>query len=379
MSNLSGTLRRVVVVQRRLTHYRVPFFNQLRALLYQEGIELQLLIGEGTLAEKQKKDEGFLNWAITIPTRYLLDGNLCWQPFGSYARGANLVIVAHENKLLYNHWLLSFGRPQRIAFWGHGRNMQSQQPASLKEIFKRWTIRKVDWWFAYTDISAALVAETGFSRQKTTVVDNAVDTDELAQYCEQVGATDCRLMRKKLGLGDGPIGLFLGSLYKAKRLDFLVEAAQQVRNLIPGFQLVVVGAGPKQAQIEAAAHQHSWLHYLDALHGRDKATALVLADVMLNPGLIGLGILDSFVSGTPIFTTNCGIHSPEISYLESGKNGVMTANDVNSYTAAVVAALLQPETLAKLRAGALASAPQHSINGMADRFCAGILACLSAS
>lgn len=373
------TLHRVVIVQRRLTHYRVPFFNRLRALLCQEGIELQLLIGEGTLAEKQKKDEGFLDWAITIPTRYLLDGNLCWQPFGSYLSGANLIIVAHENKLLYNHWLLSFGRPQRIAFWGHGRNMQSHQPDNLKEIFKRWTIRKVDWWFAYTDITAALVAETGFSRQKITVVDNTIDTDELAQYCELVSAADCHFMRKQLGLGDGPVGLFLGSLYKDKRLDFLVEAAQQVRSLIPGFQLVVVGAGPNQVQIKAAAHQHSWLHYLEALHGRDKATALVLADVMLNPGLVGLGILDSFVSGTPMFTTNCGIHSPEISYLESGKNGVMTANDVNSYSAAVASVLLQPKTLVELRVGALASAPRYSIDGMADRFCAGILACLSFS
>src|SRR6185312_13343866 len=102
---------RVVVVERQLLQYRVACYEKLRELLAAEGIELQLLIGTGTPAEQMKKDEVTLPWAIRIPTRYLLREKVCWQPFGRYARNADLVIVMHENKLVYNLWLLSLGRP----------------------------------------------------------------------------------------------------------------------------------------------------------------------------------------------------------------------------------------------------------------------------
>lgn len=368
--------RRVVIVERQLLHYRIGLYQKLRPLLEQKGVELQLLIGEGTALEAQKKDEAELDWAIRIPTHYLVGDRLCWQPFGAYARDADMVIVMHENKLLYNLWLLSFGRPRRLAFWGHGRNMQSNRPGGIKELFKRWTINKVDWWFAYTEMSAQLVSQTGFPRERTTVVENAVDTMEMTSYCAEVGAERCNQLRQTLGLVGGPIGLYLGSLYREKRIDFLLQAALLIRQRVPGFQLLVVGAGPEQGLIEAAARQHPWIHYCGHLQGRQKATVLVLADIMLNPGLVGLGILDSFASGTPMFTTDCGLHSPEISYLESGKNGVMTANDVHAYADAISTVLSDPAALERLRNGALAVAPRYTIENMAERICEGIVRCL---
>lgn len=340
-------------------------------------MELQLLVGEGTPEEKKKKDEVDLDWTIKLPTRYLLGNRICWQPFGAYARGSDLVVVMHENKLIYNLWLMSFGRPRRLAFWGHGRNMQSDRPDGLRERFKRWTINKVDWWFAYTESSAALVTYSGFPRARTTVVDNAVDTREMTEFCRQVDAAERQRLRAEMGLENGPVGLYVGSLYKDKRLDFLLDAARRIRARVPGFQLLVVGAGPDQGLIEDAAREHRWIRYLGPLHGRQKANVLTLADVMLNPGLVGLGILDSFVSGSPMFTTDCGLHSPEISYMVSGENGVMTDDDVIAYSGAVIATLNDPAALDRLKQGALATAPRYTVENMANRLCNGIMACIA--
>lgn len=377
MKNTVKSKPRVVIVERQLLQYRVGFYNRLRARLEEEGIELQLLIGTGTLEEEKKKDQVMLDWTIHIPTRYLFGSKLCWQPFGAYARDADLVIVMHENKIIYNLWLMSFGRPKRLAFWGHGKNMQSDKPDGLKERFKRWTVNKVDWWFAYTESSADLVTSAGFPRECTTVVENAIDTEEMTAFCKQVTSAVCQRKREELNLGDGPIGLYLGSLYKEKRLDFLLEAAFRIRAKIPDFQLLVVGAGPDQEIIENAAAQHSWIHYLGPLQDKSKAVALVLADVMLNPGLVGLGILDSFASGTPMFTTDCGLHSPEISYMSPGKNGIITRDDVNDYADTVVSVLQQPEAIARLSNGALSSAPRYTVENMAERILNGICSCLS--
>lgn len=370
---------KVLIVERQLLQYRLEFYEDLRHILDKEGIDLQLLIGDGTPAEAQKKNQVSLDWAMRIPTHYLFGTSLCWQPFGQQAKDADLVIVMHENKILYNLWLMSFGRPKRLAFWGHGRNMQSDHPNGLKERFKRWTINKVDWWFAYTKSSAALVEEAGFPSRRMTVVDNAVDTQKLAKLCREVSPTDYQLKRDELQLGNGPVALYLGSLYKEKRLDFLLDAAFKIRQRIPDFQLLVAGAGPEEMQIVEAARAHPWIHYLGPVQEKNKAVALVLADVILNPGLVGLGILDSFASGTPMFTTDCGLHSPEISYLSSGHNGVMTDNDVDIFANTVSDALQRPEILLTLRKGALSSAPHYTISNMVNRTQSGIRACLSSS
>lgn len=368
---------KVLIVERQLLEYRLAFYEDLRHVLTTEGIELQLLIGDGTPDEAKKKNEIHIDWAIRIPTHYLFGTSLCWQPFGQYAKDADLVIVMHENKILYNLWLMSFGRPKRLAFWGHGCNMQSGHPNGLKERFKRWTINKVDWWFAYTKSSASVVAKAGFPSRRTTVVENAVDTKTLARLCGEISPDDCQKKREELALGSGPIALYLGSLYREKRLDFLLDAAFKIRQRIPDFQLLVAGAGPEQEQIELAARHYPWIHYLGPVKAREKAVALVLADVILNPGLVGLGILDSFASGTPMFTTDCGLHSPEISYLTSGKNGVMTSDDVDVYADTVGKTLGQPDTLSSLSKGARMSAPHYTISNMVDLTRNGIRSCLA--
>lgn len=368
---------RVLIVERQLLHYRVGFYDRLRDMLAGQGVELQLLVGEGTAAEKLKRNEAQLDWSVAIPTRYLLGERLCWQPYGRYAREADLVIVMHENKILYNLWLMLVRRPRRLAFWGHGANLQSERPAGWRERFKRWTIGRADWWFAYTELSASLIRAAGFPAARTTVVRNAVDTAAMSRLCREVAPAEVAALRRRLGLGAGPVSLYLGSLYKEKRLDFLIEAAQQVRRCVPGFHLLIVGAGPEQALVEAAMARHPWIVALGPLHGRDKAVAMALADLMLNPGLVGLGILDSFSCGKPMFTTDCGMHSPEIAYLDSGVNGVMTANDVDSYAVAIVEALRAPEQMARLGAAALGCADRYGVDDMAARICCGIAGALA--
>jgi glycosyltransferase involved in cell wall biosynthesis len=373
----NSTLRRVIIVERNFLHYRVAVYQRLRELLHAKGVHLQLLIGVGTPEEMQKRDQSQLDWTITLPTKYFFRNKVCWLPFGSYAKDAELVILMHENKLIYNLWLMFFDRPRRLAFWGHGRNMQSKHPDGLRERFKRWTVNKVDWWFAYTEGSAVLVNNAGFPRARTTVVENAIDTREMTALCREISSADRERLRLKFGTGSGKVGLYVGSLYEEKRVDFLLDAARRIRQQVPDFHLLVVGAGADQAMVEAAAHENSWIHYLGPLQGRQKAETLVVADVMLNPGLVGLGILDSFINGTPMFTTDCGLHSPEIEYLSSGTNGVMTANNLAAYTNAVVEVLANPAVFAKLRKGALSSASRYTVENMAERICNGIMSCMA--
>lgn len=371
-------MRKICISQRRLTQYRIPLFEKLRDQLLVENIDLSVVAGKGTAAEKYKQDAGDLAWGKSIPTYYFANNRLCWQPLTFRLDDVDLLIVTQENKLLANHLLMLAPRRFKLAFWGHGANLQSDRPDGLKERFKRWTTNRVDWWFAYTQMSAQLVEQAGFPSARITVLNNAMDTQELQRQRLEITPEQTQALRESLGFGAGPIGVFLGSLYADKRLDFLFEAAGSIRQALPDFHLLIIGDGPERDKVRTWCSSNSWVQWVGALQGREKVAHISMAKVMLNPGLVGLGILDSFVCRTPILTTDCKLHSPEIVYLENGLNGWMTPNDMEIYVDACVQLLTSEQTLKYLRRGCAASAAEYTVENMAQRFADGIVSCLGA-
>ncbi|MBN8161793.1 glycosyltransferase, partial [Vibrio vulnificus] len=79
-----------------------------------------------------------------------------------------------------------------------------------------------------------------------TVLDNAIDTNQLAGWCASIDEQRKAELCAKWGLRGRHVGLFLGSLYADKRVDFLLDAAEEIRRRVPDFELLIVGAGPLQ-------------------------------------------------------------------------------------------------------------------------------------
>lgn len=368
---------RVVIIQRRMTHYRVPLFELMRDQLGKAGIELIVVFGDPTQEEREKEDSGILSWGVYVPCTYWLNGRICWQNASAAVRGADLVVVTQENRLLFNYFLGIFQRPKALAFWGHGRNFQASNLRSLSEQIKRRLVAKADWWFAYTKLSAQVVVEANFPAEQVTVLNNSIDTRALAGELGRITNADVQQAREIFGIGAGTVGIMIGSLHADKQLDFLFEAAQCLRQSIPDFQLVIVGDGSLRGKVQqAVTDSDGWIHWLGARKGREKALLLKLSKVMVNPGMVGLGILDSFVAKLPMVTTAYAHHSPEIAYLEDGINGLMTAMDVDAYARAILGLLENEVLYRKLQEGCERSAEKVSLEKMANRFCEGITRCL---
>lgn len=369
---------KVVVIQRRLTHYRLPFFELLRAKLNAENIDLVLVYGDPTEQEKKKNDSGELAWGVHVPCKYWLDGKLCWQNASAIVADADLVVITQENKLLQNLQFLWLPRRFKLGFWGHGANMQSRNTSSLLEKFKRLTSKKVDWWFAYTKLTADIVSTSGFQHNKISILNNAVDTQEMAAHFGAIQLPELVELRAQLGLHEGPTAVFVGSLYEDKRFDFLMKVAEHIRQRVPNFQLLLVGDGPERTKVEAWCKPRPWARWVGSKFGREKVAHIKLADIMLNPGLVGLGILDSFVCQVPMVTTDCGLHSPEIAYLNNGMNGLMTSNTVTACAEACIDLLQDSSALQRLKEGCAQSATTYTVENMASHFAAGIQGCLAA-
>lgn len=378
-----GIDRRVLIIQSQMKQYRVPFFCRLHEALEGDGIHLTVAHSDPVADELGKADNAELpgNVGLKVQGHWLFDNRLLYQSLWKPAGNAHLVVIEQANKYLANSLLLGLSRLKlkRVAFWGHGRNRQGD-PESLSERVKRHTIKWVDWWFAYTEGVRDYVAALGYPPERITVVYNSIDTSEFGRVLANITLDEVCLARQRLSISqDAKVGLFCGGLYADKHLHFLFEACAQVRRRMSDFHLVVIGGGVEHEKVRAVAQDRSWIHYLGPLFGVEKATYFRLADIFLMPGLVGLGILDSFVAQLPIITTSVPIHSPEIDYLESGTNGFIVNPDARHYAEAIIHVLRTPELLWRLRLGAQESARRYSMEAMVHNFRSGLVKALNHS
>ena len=100
--------------------------------------------------------------------------------------------------------------------------------------------------------------------------------------------------------------------------------------------------------------------------------AFKAADVFINPGMIGLAILDAFAAGLPVFTTAQASHSPEIDYLINGENGLISDLDIAKFSDSVANVFSDPPLLKQLKINASNTSEEYSIEKMAENFATGI-------
>ena len=374
--------QRVAIIYKMLSHYRLPFFNQLRERLAQAGIELRLIYSDPVGAHVPKQDTVEADWAIKVPARLMKLGKYeaIWQACLPHLHNVDLVVVEQASKLLVNYWLLltQYTGRRKLAFWGHGRNLQVSSATRLGE----WTKRKVSslahWWFAYNAMSAGIVKNMGFPAERITVVNNSIDTVALRQQREAWLARGWERIRAATGISSPHTCLYCGSLYPDKRLPFLLAAGDAIQAQVPDFQLVIMGAGPDTGLIRQAAERRPWLRYVGPRFGDDRIPFWLISKLTLAPAAVGLVILDAFVFGVPVVTLAGADHGPEIDYARNAVNSViLEAATTPADYATVVARYLSNEMLrGGLVAGCLASSLQYSIEKMAENFCAGVVAAL---
>ena len=358
-----------------MEHYRIPFFEALRREMPRRGCELILAYGDPDPSRRLPRPPVTIDWAKRLPTVNLFGGRVCIQPFAHLLDRVDAVVLAAENKMINNLGAQFVPSNTRVILWGHGANLQGRDN-TLRERFKRRVARQADWWLGYTEVSRPLIARSRFPAERVTILNNAIDTVGLAAMKSRITTASQEAVRLKFGIQGSQVGVFMGTLYHHKRIPFLLAATLEIKRRIPDFELLVIGDGPDRAIVDNFCSQHRWAHALGAMIGPEKADAVSLGRVMLNPGLVGLSILDSFVFSVPMLTTDCGVHSPEIAYLENDRNGIMTRDDRSEYAQAAVELLTDDAKRLRLQIGCADSARRYTVERMARRFAEGVDRCL---
>ncbi|TBR21484.1 glycosyltransferase family 1 protein [bacterium] len=169
-------------------------------------------------------------------------------------------------------------------------------------------------------------------------------------------------LRAALGLGPGPVFLYMGRLAWEKRLPAFARAfGRACAGTVPPPQFVCVGAGPERVALEALGPR-----VLEPVC--DPAPLYRAADVFVLPSVsegLSNALLEALASGLPVLGSRVGGTAEAV---EDGRSGLLFDGDPDPGAAAPLRRLLDdPGLRARLAAGARERAKAFGMESVAAR------------
>lgn len=205
---------------------------------------------------------------------------------------------------------------------------------SSHRALKTWS-RLVDVYCVLTDFARDKFIEGGLPREKLAIKPNFVHPVP------------------KPGRGQGGYAVFVGRLSPEKGIDTLLRSWTQFNVPMP---LRIVGSGPLDEPVRAAASRFANIEWLGRLPPRDVTGVLADAACLVIPSVWYEGlpktIVEAFSVGTPVIASRLGAMAELI---DDGQTGALVEpGSASSLAAAVLAYAEPPEKLAAMRPAVLA-------------------------
>lgn len=368
---------RVAIVTTSFPQYSVPFFTRLIAAAEADGIRIDVFRGETPSEIRARDDSAEAAFVRALNTReWTFRGSSLFykSPAAVLRGGYDLVILEQAVRNIESYELLVRLGSRRIAFWGHGRTY-TKDVSRLQESFKHWLTQRATWFLGYTERGVNAVVERGFPRDRTTVLNNTIDTVALRADLSAVSTSEVDEFSRHHDLR-GSTALYLGGLDSYKRIPFLLNSATIAHSECRNVRLLIAGNGSDRPLVDEFVARNSWAIFLGGVRGREKALALKAAQAISIPGSIGLVALDSLVAGTPIVTTDNPYHGPEFDYLTDGLTTVATPNDEGSYADGLLAFLADRSRQQEMSERCQNESQRFTLDHMVSSFVAGLTSAL---
>lgn len=298
-------LKKVLLIQGSIPHYRVPVFNELA-----KRTDLTVIYSEGELPEGI---EFKVQYIPTVRCHFLIHKKNLY----NIAKKFDAVICTFNFAYLYARILYLLPHKYKLIFWGIGVSAgYSCRYDSNQEIAQKLckAINKSDATVFYCDYPVQKYSKMGVDKKKLFVANNTVKVSEL---CETEKTTI----------------LFVGSLYKAKKIDFLLNNYKSAFLKNPAIpELVIIGYGEEYQNIAEWIKKEkldSKIILCGKITDDDKLSEyFAKAIICISPDQAGLSVLKSMGNGVPYITHKDSITGGEIFNIKHGENGVLI-NDFN--------------------------------------------------
>ena len=318
----------LIAHQSTIPHYRVEFYNLLKRELG-ESIKIDVVLDENSERRKLffKEDLDFSK--ISFNLRYCKTffiskvKKICFQTFFFHCWKYDLIILENAvNNFAYPLSIFYKILGVKVAFWGHGRDLNNPNNKSLfksiSEWFKLYLIKFSDGFFAYTDSVKDYLESQKINTKKIFVINNTINLQN-AREAYLKFPKDNKLTKKLV---------FTGRISKSKRIDFLISSFKHLIKLDPEFELHIIGEPDNDYNFEKLSIPKS-VHFHGAITDNlELAKIYQQMDLYVYPGYVGLGALHAMCFDLIPVVIDSDWHKPEIDYL-SNKNSIKFKKDTD--------------------------------------------------
>lgn len=261
--------------------------------------------------------------------------------------------------------------PQQVA------NFRAFRRPTVVSAFRRLeqqTLKHADGVIAICPALRDQVLASGY-QGPVALIENTLDFDVPPSAPERIAG-----LRDELGLGDGPVLVYTGTLEPYQGLELLIAAMPDVIAWIPGTHLVMVGGTPDQisrlAGIAADHRATSAVRFVPAVPPREVPMYQQLADVLVTTRSRGtntpLKLYQYLRAGRPIVATDIQSHTQVL----DGTVAELVGLAPGDIARGIARVLLDPAYGARLARNAAALAAERYSEGHYMRSLEGLLAAL---
>jgi len=245
-------------------------------------------------------------------------------------------IIKYERiDLINSHWLIAQGLTGALAHRNcniphvctvHAAGIHALSRLPFKQRIGDFIARHTDHFFAVSSFIGERLQALLSAPVRSTTLPMGVDTSLFAFRPRNPAK------RKQMGLGDGPVLLFVGRLVEKKGVQHLIEALPKVLEEISDIHILIVGEGELLAELQAIARSHTLdkhLHFVGRVAHHQIPDYLALCDWLVVPSVVdatgqteGMPVVlpEALASGRPVIASRVdGI--PDL--IVDGENGFM--------------------------------------------------------
>lgn len=195
---------------------------------------------------------------------------------------------------------------------------------------ERWLARHAD---AVTVVSRTLQTQVwGLGVDPARVIYLPNGPDARLRDQAQISDEQKQEVRRRLGVGDAPLALYLGHIPHGTDLDLALEALARLRDRLPEARLVIAGLGDGVPHLQALAQAlgladrvifPGWIEHDQAPLYVAAADAIVAPyrDTLINRSKCAAKVVSAMALGKAVITSRLG---ENLEYIEQGRSGVLT-------------------------------------------------------
>lgn len=327
---------RIAFVTAGVPHYRGPFFAAMAGL----GHEVHVIAAGKLGAGFSQLEQGERFSIHSIPAerwswrREVVALILNLAP--------DVLVLEHGARLDFTWSVLLSARLRRTprALWSHGIERKELHGGvkSLGMLGRRLQLGLADGIICYDALMAERMRDA-FPSKVVGVAPNSNDGRPIAAARSRLLAEGRQSVRSRLGLVHDQWLLGLGRLVPEKEFDRLVSVLAAVREQGVSAGLLLVGGGPGRPGLEALAQAAGLRVGKDVIftgavsQPEELATWMFAADLCVNPGYLGLSVVDCMFAGLPTLSSMPSVagpwHSPEWRYITRDVTGFLVAENTN--------------------------------------------------